>query len=61
MKVDEDFALRMQRQEREIAAAHLSYYQESQRRLDDLDLMGGVPPQSQVCHSICPATFDCAF
>jgi len=52
VKADEDFALRMQRQEREIAAHQVAYYQEMQRRQQSLDDMGGVPQQPiQVCHS----------
>ncbi len=52
VKADEDFALRMQRQEREIAAHQVAYYQEMQRRQQSLDDMGGVPQQpTQVCHS----------
>jgi len=43
VKADEDFALRMQRQEREIAAHQVAHYQEMQRRQDGLDDMGGVP------------------
>ena len=52
VKADEDFALRMQRQEREIATHQVAYYQEMQRRQQSLDDMGGVPQQPiQVCHS----------
>ncbi len=52
VKADEDFALRMQRQEREIAAHQVAYYQEMQRRQQSLEDMGGVPQQPiQVCHS----------
>jgi len=51
VKADEDFALRMQRQEREIAAHQVAYYQEMQRRQQSLQDMGGVPQQPvQVCH-----------
>ncbi|DBA69891.1 TPA: hypothetical protein ACH3X2_012391 [Trebouxia sp. C0005] len=45
VKADEDFALRMQQQEREIAAHQVAYYQEMQRRQQSLDDWGGVPPQ----------------
>ncbi|KAL0046758.1 hypothetical protein WJX82_009320 [Trebouxia sp. C0006] len=45
VKADEDFALRMQRQEREIAAHQVAYYQEMQRRQQSLEDMGGVPQQ----------------
>ena len=52
VKADEDFALRMQRQEREVAAHQVAYYQEMQRRQQSLEDMGGVPQQpTQVCHS----------
>ena len=50
VKADEDFALRMQRQEREIAAHQVAHYQEMQRRQQTFEDMGGVAQGTpQVC------------
>ena len=51
MKVDEDFAQRMQRQEREVEKHSVALYLEAQRRQQAQFDMGGVPHQdSQVWH-----------
>lgn len=61
VKADEDFALRMQRQEREIASHQVAYYQEMQRRQQSLYDMGGVPqqPPQVSCLSPVPSTHLC--
>ena len=51
MKADEDFAQRMQRQEREVEKHSVALYLEAQRRQQAQFDMGGVPHQdSQVWH-----------
>lgn len=50
LKADEDFALRIQRQEREIEKHQLAHLREAQRRQMMQFDMGGVPQQTpQVC------------
>ena len=58
VKADEDFALRMQRQEREIEQHQVSRYMEAQRQQDAQFDMGGVPPQSSKVH--CCTSPQCA-
>lgn len=57
LKADEDFALRMQRQEQEIEKHQLAHFREAQRRQMTQFKMGGVPQQDQQVWASVSRTF----
>lgn len=56
LKADEDFALRMQRQELEIEKHQAAHFREAQRRQMVQFDMGGVPQQTSQVASPCSTT-----